>query len=71
MKTLGITNEQLTIFDRWGNLVFQSSSSAELYWDGFYKSQIAPMGDYVWKLSFYNEATKTQEVMMGSVTLIL
>ena len=70
LKTLGIINEQLMIFDRWGNLVFQSSSSAELYWDGFYKDQIAPMGDYSWKLTYYNQASQTQEVVMGSVTLI-
>ena len=70
LKTLGIINEQLMIFDRWGNLVFQSSSSAELYWNGFYKDQIAPMGDYSWKLTYYNQASQTQEVVMGSVTLI-
>ena len=70
MKTRGISEEKLVIFDRWGNLVFQSSSGNDLSWNGFYMSQIAPMGNYVWKLSFYNEASKTQEIMMGSVTLV-
>ena len=70
LKTVGIASEQLMVFDRWGNLVFQSSSSAELSWDGFYLNEIAPMGDYVWKLTFYNQASKTQEFTMGSVTLI-
>ena len=71
LKTRGIREGELTIFDRWGNLVFKSADTEALNWDGFYMSQIAPMGEYVWKLSFYNEATKTQEVIMGSVTLIL
>ncbi|HAB90464.1 MAG TPA: hypothetical protein DCF84_07990 [Bacteroidetes bacterium] len=70
LKTVGIASEQLMVFDRWGNLIFQSSSPAELTWDGFYLNEIAPMGDYVWKLTFYNQASKTQEFTMGSVTLI-
>ena len=58
------------IFGANAEKMLQSSNGNDLSWNGFYMSQIAPIGDYVWKLSFYNEASKTQEVMMGSVTLI-
>lgn len=41
---------QFLIFDRWGQLVFSSTTIGE-GWDGSYKNQDAPDGTYVWKIT--------------------
>ena len=56
LKTLGIINEQLVIFDRWGNLVFQSSvQQVILGW--ILQGPNCPNGRLFWKLPL-NEASK-------------
>ena len=59
----------LTIFDRWGELIFESFNS-ELGWDGTYKNRLAMNGIYVWKISF--ETTDSNEIknIVGHVNLM-
>ena len=42
---------KLTIFNRWGEMVFDSKSMEE-GWDGTYKGLDCPDGTYIWKLSY-------------------
>ena len=58
----------LQVFNRWGELVF-SSSSPKSGWDGAYKDAAQPMGVYIYKLeyAFYNEPVK---LISGNVTLV-
>lgn len=58
----------MTIFDRWGNKVFETSDM-DKGWDGTYEGQPSPSGVYV----YIAEATgpKNQQVILkGNVTLI-
>ena len=60
------------IFDRWGNLIFQTQDPLEA-WDGRYNNQIAANGTYVWALKYegYREDGSTfSTVASGSVTLV-
>ncbi len=42
---------QLQIFDRWGNLVFETDELSQA-WDGTWQGQIASEGVYVWTLQY-------------------
>ena len=56
------------IFDRWGNLVFQSNDINKA-WDGNFKGQPMPIDVYVWVLNAENYFGKKIE-LSGNVTLI-
>lgn len=65
----GIQNMELSIFDRWGNLVYVDFGKS-VFWDGNTKNgEIAPLGVYVFKLKIvidnYHHIFKS-----GNVTLI-
>jgi gliding motility-associated-like protein len=45
----GILTFKMEIFDRWGNMVFQSDEP-QSQWDGNFEGKIAPAGGYTYKL---------------------
>jgi len=58
----------LKIFDRWGNLVFQSQS-AGTYWDGYYKGKLLNTGIYSYTLDYtLTDVGVTKKT--GNITLI-
>ncbi len=59
----------MTVFDRWGEKVFDSGTSQWASWDGTYKGVLQPPGIYVYyvRLVYLNG---TQEAKQGSLTLI-
>lgn len=61
----------LSIFDRWGGLVFQSSGTAK-GWDGRHKNggDVLPEGVYVWKLSARPSYAADKQDHLGFVTLL-
>jgi gliding motility-associated-like protein len=69
----GIADEpdayNLQVFDRWGNLLFESNSSTK-GWDGYDQNgKIMPAGVYVYKLTLrFSDTQRTTQV--GDVTLI-
>ncbi len=48
--TSGVTQFSLQIYDRWGELIFESKD-VKNGWDGYYKGKICQMGVYIWKAS--------------------
>lgn len=73
-KGEGITEYNLQIFDRWGNMIFESNDMRR-QWDGNYHNEIAPSGVYVYKInakgSSANGKSKNLISENGSVTLVL
>ena len=68
---IGISSFQyIKIFNRWGNLVFQTSSTdPEQGWDGTYQGQPQPADTYTWVV--YGVADNGREIRKsGSVILI-
>lgn len=61
----------LEIFDRWGNMVFQStiSSSISLGWDGQFNGQSTSEGLYIYQLQIINEVGKVV-ILTGDIMLI-
>ena len=62
---------QLSIYDRWGELVFESSD-VNTSWDGSFRGVEAPSGAYVWKLVFtiYNEGNLMKSEESGQIMLV-
>jgi gliding motility-associated-like protein len=62
-------NYEFTIFNRWGQVIFSSTTYPE-GWDGKFKGEIAPIGVYVYKV-FFKEVNSTNEYKFtGHVTLV-
>jgi gliding motility-associated-like protein len=63
------TNYRLSIFNRWGQLVFDSSIPT-VVWDGSIYGEPASDGVYFYVLSFTPEATDEEVQYRGSVNLV-
>lgn len=59
----------MKIFDRWGQLIFESDKVDGRGWDGTYKGQAMPLGVYVYmiRVSFANGVSESYD---GNVTLL-
>lgn len=67
--TKGVKEFQMQIFDRWGNLVFQSTQQNK-GWDGYDRNgNLMPAGVYVYKLVL-RMANDQRTTQVGDVTLI-
>ena len=59
----------LSVFNRWGNIVFQSSSKS-LPWNGTYNDLPVNQGVYFYKLVFTGYIDNKQQIKTGKVTVI-
>lgn len=60
---------QLTIFNRWGETVFESFDF-EIGWDGTYHDGFVEDGTYVWKIEFGARKDDSRVVQVGHVNMI-
>ncbi|MGB1119322.1 MAG: gliding motility-associated C-terminal domain-containing protein [Chitinophagales bacterium] len=67
----GYDDFMLEIYDRWGNLMFQSFDPS-LGWDGYFQGNLAPLGVYTWYTSFKKsrDENSTNHMVHGNITLI-
>ncbi|MFZ1807124.1 MAG: PKD-like domain-containing protein, partial [Cyclobacteriaceae bacterium] len=65
----GVEEFNMQIFDRWGNLIFESNSS-NMGWDGYDKNgNILPAGVYIYKLTLrLSDGQRTTQ--LGDITMI-
>lgn len=67
-KGFGIANMKFTIWNRWGQKVFESNSK-NIGWDGKYKGVLQPMDVYAYTLDVtFTDGTKANK--KGDITLI-
>ncbi len=66
-KGTGITKYELTIFDRWGELLFTSNDFFK-GWDGTFKGQPCKTDTYTWKINVNDPESGAKEYV-GHVTL--
>lgn len=57
------------IFDRWGNIVFETSNSI-VGWNGEYKGKQSPPGGYTWRINFTETKTDKNHTITGNVNLL-
>jgi gliding motility-associated-like protein len=64
-----MTNFEMAIYDRYGELVFRSFN-ADLAWDGtFHGNKVSP-GAFIWMVHYFNTATKQPVFRKGTVTVV-
>ncbi len=63
----GIRQYQLTLFDRWGHVLFESNELKN-GWDGNYKNDPSPIGEYNWKITVTSDRGESK-MLNGSVLL--
>jgi len=69
---LEIISFQLNVYDRWGQLVFQSISE-DLIWDGTFQNEEVASGQYVWHLEYEGydaEANIFKKIEQGTIFLV-
>ncbi len=59
---------KLSIFDRWGELIFKTSNQSDK-WDGNYKNSACPDGAYVYLIAYKFPTLPTKNVY-GTITLL-
>lgn len=65
----GLTHIYWAVFDRWGNLIFESADQA-YGWDGTKKGNPVEAGTYVYYLKATCAKTNTEVKMKGNVTVV-
>lgn len=63
-----VTDYEIFVYNRWGNVVFHSSDS-EASWDGTFKGEKCPVDVYVWKL-WYRPVDNILRTKTGHVSII-
>jgi gliding motility-associated-like protein len=68
---IGISDKDFNfyIYDRWGNLIYESHDLYDKGWDGTYNGVIVPLDVYVWKLQF-KDINGKHHVLHGHVTIV-
>lgn len=66
--TNNIIEFELTIYNRWGQIVFKSFD-IDGEWDGYYGGQLAQDGVYVWQIQ-YTDLNEERESLTGHVVLL-
>ena len=62
-------NYTLYIFNRWGELIFESHD-ATIGWDGMYGKTLANSDTYTWKIDFKDKFTAVRYTETGHINLI-
>lgn len=63
------TNFKLTIFNRWGEIIF-ISTDRNIRWDGMYRGEEMPIGTYPWMATYESVFTGEAYKAKGSITLV-
>ncbi|MFT6845752.1 MAG: gliding motility-associated-like protein [Flavobacteriales bacterium] len=58
------------VFNRWGEIVFESNKIEHKAWDGFYKGKLLTDGQYVYKLIIKNKYTEKIQEFKGAFRLL-
>lgn len=59
----------LSIFDRWGELIFESDNAAE-GWDGSYQGKLVQSGVYTYRIEFKTKISDERKLIHGQITLL-
>ncbi|MDB5256829.1 MAG: hypothetical protein JWM14_1524 [Chitinophagaceae bacterium] len=64
------TNFKITIFNRWGEIIF-ISTDRNIRWDGMYRGEEMPIGTYPWMVTYESIFDQGKEYKAkGSITLV-
>jgi len=64
-----VTEFHLQVFNRWGQVVFESKN-INAGWNGNFRGMQQPVGEYVWMVRFKTNSDPKEQMMKGTVMLI-
>jgi gliding motility-associated-like protein len=67
-SVFGVNTLGIQIFNRWGELVFESNNP-RFEWDGTYQGKLCADGTYTWKI-IYAANSGLEEKLVGHVNLL-
>ena len=67
-STIGVQSLKIDIFNRWGEVVYQSNDS-NFIWNGTYNNSIAPDGTYTYSIEFITDSGRNK-TQLGHVNLL-
>ena len=67
-STIGVQSLKIDIFNRWGEVVYQSNDS-NFIWNGTYNDSIAPDGTYTYSIEFITDSGRNK-TQLGHVNLL-
>lgn len=70
LNLVACTTVRLEIYNRWGNLVFDSQKQQSQFWDGKFQDKDCPSGVYFWTAKVLCDFENKTEYFKGNVTLI-
>ena len=65
----GLTNYTIEIYNRWGQMVFKSTT-LDNQWDGKFQQKNSPPGTYVYKIKTTDFGTELKLIKSGTVSLV-
>jgi gliding motility-associated-like protein len=65
-----VTLQEMKIFDRWGEVVFDSQRDGKNEWDGKYRGKLQVMGNYVYMANVKINSTGEVKSAKGNLSLI-
>jgi gliding motility-associated-like protein len=68
ISTIGVKSGEILIFNRWGELVFESKD-LNFQWDGTYNGTLIQDGTLSWKLNYTTNSGRTKKIT-GHITLL-
>jgi gliding motility-associated-like protein len=66
---LNVKYAKLKIFNRWGEKVFESSNAIIEGWDGRFRDELAPAGNYTYTLEAHY-LNKKIKLLKGTIALV-
>jgi len=65
----GVAGFTMTVFNRWGQKVFETQNPAGRGWDGKFNDKNQPVGVYIYSIKVVMKNLRTEEYT-GNVTLL-
>lgn len=66
----GVSRFKMQVFNRWGQVIFETTNPDGRGWDGRFNDKVQPMGVYVYKIEVEFGEDRREEQYEGNVTLI-
>jgi len=68
ISTINIEKIEVSIYNRWGQLVYFSNNLRDDSWDGTYKDELVPDGTYTYKVTYVTKSN-IQDTLVGHVNV--
>src|SRR5690554_6894873 len=69
VSAIGVVEFHIQIFNRWGELLFESSD-VDFKWDGIFNNELVRDGTYVWKIQYKSIHDNELQLKMGHVNVL-